>query len=134
MKQPATATQAAAALEQLKGFIGTAQRRVFVDLAFSGERQFFFDKMVELAGIVALMPATCETDGQGDQAIVHLHYFMGGCDWYITERDGETGQRQAFGKANLGHGAELGYISIVEVLACGAELDLYWAPRMLAEV
>ena len=139
MKQPATTTQAADALEQLNGFIGTAQRRVFADMAFSEERQFFFDKRVELAGIVASMPATYETDGQGDQAIVHLHYFMGGCDWYITERDGEAGQRQAFGKANLGYGAELGYISIAEIIAAGAELDLYWTPGywtlgMLAEV
>ena len=134
MKQPATPSQASDALIQLKGFIGNAQRRVFVDLAFSEERQFFFDKMVELAGVVSSMPVTYETDGQGDQALVYLHYFTASCDWYITERDCLPEQLQAFGMANLGNGGELGYISIVELLACGAELDLYWTPKILAEV
>jgi hypothetical protein len=76
------------------------------------------------------MPVTYATDGQGDDATVHLHYFTGGCDWYITEKDAgtpdEPGQRQAFGLANLGYGGELGYISIAELIANGAELDLYW--------
>jgi hypothetical protein len=28
----------------------------------------------------------------------------------------------------------LGYISLVEILKCGAELDLYWQPRKLFEI
>lgn len=43
-------------------------------------------------------------------------------------------QLQAFGLADLGYGGELGYISIVELLECGAELDLHWTPQTLAEV
>jgi hypothetical protein len=119
------------AIAQLRGFIGTAQLQAIAQVCCSEEKQFMFEKLAEMARVVATMPRTYETDRQGDQAIVHLHYFMGGCDWYITERDCETGQLQAFGKANLGHGSELGYISIVEVLACGAELDLYWTPQPL---
>jgi hypothetical protein len=34
----------------------------------------------------------------------------------------------------LGYGGELGYISLVEILKCGAELDLYWQPRKLFEI
>ena len=44
------------------------------------------------------------------------------------------GQLQAFGKADLGYGGELGYISLVDILKCGAELDFYWQPRKLFEI
>ena len=84
------------------------------------------------------MPQTYEQDGKGDRAIVYLHYFYGGMDWYITEKDANQdgeGQRQAFGLVNLGYGAELGYINLAELCAQPRiELDLYWAPRPLADV
>jgi hypothetical protein len=50
-------------------------------------------------------------------------YFTGGCDWWIVEKDSDpdhAGQAQAFGIADLGMGAELGYISIPELLENGA--------------
>jgi hypothetical protein len=74
-----------------------------------------------------------ETDGQGDNAVVYLHYFLNGCDWYITEKDMEDDQLQAFGYANLGYGGELGYISIQEIVTVGAELDLHWTPKPLKD-
>ena len=87
---------------------------------------------------IATMPKTYEQEGKEDQAIVSLHYFRGNQDWYITEKDMETpeepGQHQAFGMTDLGHGGELGYISIVELVAHGVELDLYFKPRTLAEI
>lgn len=132
--QAATHTQAIEALHKLQGFIGTDQRQVIGKLFTSCEKQFFYDKMVELAEVVSSMPVTYGTDGQGNQAVVHLHYFTGSCDWHITERDVEAKQLQAFGLADLGYGGELGYISIVELLQCGAELDLYWTPKKLAEI
>lgn len=132
---PYTRMQAAEALHKLKGFIGSAQLSVIGELCYSEERRYSYSKLVELANIVSSMPVTYEMDGQGDQAIVHLHYFTQGCDWYITERDREVEQLQAFGMADLGMGyRELGYISIVELLECGAELDLHWQPRKLAEL
>lgn len=104
----------------------------------SEEKQFFFDKIVEMAGIISTMPKTYEQDGKGNEAIVYLHYFRGNQDWYITEKDMETpeepGQYQAFGLADLGYGGELGYISIVELVKAGVELDLYFKPRTLAEI
>ena len=131
---PTTRMQAAEALHKLQGFIGNAQRQVIGALCYGEEKQFFYDKLVELANIVETMPVTYATDGQGNQAIVHLHYFTAGADWYITERDCETEQLQAFGKADLGYGGELGYISLVDILKCGAELDFYWQPRKLFEI
>src|SRR5450759_486049 len=131
---PATNLQAGVALYKLSSFISTTQLQALSALCHGEEKQFFYDKLVELANIIENMPVTYATDGQGDQAIVHLHYFTAGADWYITERDCETEQLQAFGKADLGYGGELGYISLVEILKCGAELDLYWQPRKLSEI
>ena len=46
-----------------------------------------------------------------------------------------AGQVQAFGIADLGMGPELGYISIPELLANGAELDLYYTkPKTIGEL
>lgn len=44
-------------------------------------------------------------------------------------------QHQAFGVADLfGDGGELGYISIPEITAEGAELDFHWTPKTIAQV
>lgn len=127
------------ALKILHPFIGPAQKHVTGDLAhFGEEREYFRGKLCALATLVQSMPKTYEQDGAGEQAVIHLHYFTSGCDWYITEKDAETpeepGQHQAFGLADLGYGPELGYISIVELLAAGAELDLYWQPKTIAKL
>lgn len=76
---------------------------------------------------------TYEQEGKGDRAIIYLHYFIGNCNWYITEKDSAENQLQAFGLADLGYGPEYGYISIKELLENGAELDLYYKPRTVAE-
>jgi len=131
---PATKLQAGIALHNMRGFIGTAQLSVIGELCWGEEKQWFFNKLVEMANIVQTMPTTYQTDGQGDLAVVQLHYFTAGADWYITERDCESEQLQAFGKADLGYGGELGYISIVELLEAGAELDLHWTPKTLSQV
>jgi hypothetical protein len=72
---------------------------------------------------------TYETDTQGRAALAHLHYLIGGCDWWIVEQDADpehVGQVQAFGIADLGMGAELGHISTPELMENGAEPDLYF--------
>jgi hypothetical protein len=123
----------AATLAGLRRFIGPAQMAAMLEGIHGEERDFFFGKLIEIAERIAAMPATYATDGQGDDAIVHLHYFTGGCDWYITEKDCEAAQHQTFGLACI-HELELGYISIVELLRCRAELDLHFTPCTLASV
>jgi hypothetical protein len=130
----ATKMEAAKALFTLRGFIGHAQLKAIDAGAWSEERQFFFDKLVELGDRVATMPKTYEQDGKGEEAIAYLHYFIGACDWYITEKDAEAEQLQAFGLADLGYGAELGYIAITELIKHGAELDMYFTPATLASI
>jgi hypothetical protein len=99
------------------------------------EWQFFYDKMKELANVIATMPKTYEQDGKGNTALAYLHYFRGGADWYITEKDKEgDGTQQAFGYTDLGQGGELGYISIDEVLLVGGELDFHWQTKTLGAI
>ena len=103
-------TEAKAALDQLRQFIGKSQLAALRELFSGEERQHFFDKACELRDLVANMPKTYEQEGKGDGAIICLHYFIGNCNWYITEKDSEKEQVQAFGLANLGYGPEYGYI------------------------
>jgi hypothetical protein len=65
---------------------------------------------------------------------MHLHnYSIGNCNWYITEKDSEKEQVQAFGLADLGYGPEYGYISIEELLENGVMLDFHYESRTVAE-
>ena len=138
-KQTASRAAAAAAMLYLRDFIGKSQLACVASAMRGEERQYFYDKMCELAALIKAMPHTYQQDGMGENAIVSLHYFTGGCDWFITEKDKgcveSPGQHQAFGWADLGDRqcAELGYISIVELLACGAELDFHFKPKTLAQ-
>ena len=131
-----------AAIPTLRQFIGRSQLSALGDACRGEERQWFKNRLVALAGQIANMPQTYAQEGLGDNAIAHLHYFKGSGDWYITEKDsdpvnesgGHDGQIQAFGLADLGYGAELGYISIAELIANGAELDLHFTPQTLAQL
>ena len=127
-------TIAAKQVPTLRNFISIAQLSVICSGSKGEEGEYFFDKIDEMFNTVTTMPKTYEQDGKGDDAIVYLHYFRGGMDWYITERDMETDQLQAFGLANLGYGGELDYISIEELKSSGVEIDLHWTPKTLREV
>ena len=101
------------------------------------ENSFFRERIAELNSLVGTIPLTYQSDREGYEAAVWLHYFIGGCDWYITELDAaaiDGHHAQAFGIADIGHGPELGYISIPEILAAGAELDLHWTPTTVGTV
>lgn len=132
-----TRADAASALSKMKRFMGHSQRTALGEMSYShdrAERQALYQKLEEQAEIIEKMPETYQTDGQGDEAIASLHYFRGGMDWYIIERDMMPEQLQAFGLANLGHGGELGYINIEEITKYGAELDLHWTPKTIEQI
>ncbi len=69
-----------------------------------------------------------------------MHFFLGGCDWYVAEYD--PNDRLFFGYAILNNdleNAEWGYVSYDElrsVSVCGLEVDrdLYWQPRTTIQV
>lgn len=120
----------------LRHFISPRQMRALQWYMRGEEKQWFISKLAELADLITGMPVTYEQDGKGEDAIVYLHYFAGGqASWYITEKDVEPVQYQAFGLADLfGDGGELGYISIVELIQCDAEIDLHFKPCTLREL
>lgn len=89
--------------------------------------------------IASKTPRLYETDGQGNDAIVHAHYFscFTGWDWYMTEYDHDT--KQAFGLVR-GFCDELGYFNIDEFERINRdhgheviERDLYWEPCKLGD-
>lgn len=121
------------ALKIAKNYINPNQLSVIKQLAKGEEGEFFVAKIIEIANVVQAMPITYQTQNIKDP-IAQLHYFTNNCDWYITERDKEPEQLQAFGAANFGNGYELGYISIVELLANNAELDLYYTPVPISKI
>jgi len=127
-------SEATISVKILKPFLSSDQLEVMGNGCRGDERDFFYEKINEYADLVSSMPKSYEQDGKGDDAIVYLHYFFSGYDWFITEKDREDDQFQAFGFADLGYGGELGYISINELTTAGVELDLHWTPKTLREV
>ena len=124
------------AINTLAPFIGTAQTWALVNGCKGEEKEFFKGKILEMAETISNMPKSYETDGQGNNAVAHLHYFTGSWDWYITEKDVDSdgqGQIQAFGMVD-GFECEMGYINLKEVTRAGAELDLHWAPCTLRQI
>jgi len=110
------------------------ERAVFFG-ALRGEEARHFERVrADLQARIDAMPRTYETAGKEDP-FACLHYFRGGGDWYIVELDREAEQYQAFGLADpFGDGGEFGYISIVELVANGVELDLYFTPVRLSQL
>ncbi len=71
--------------------------------------------------------------------VIHLHFFLGGCDWYIAEYDG---QDTMFGYCVLNNDlemAEWGYVSFTELknLKVGfmeVDTDLHFGTPKACEV
>ena len=71
--------------------------------------------------------------------VIHLHFFLAGCDWYIAEYDGND---LFWGYAILNGddlNAEWGYISFDELKKLnvhGIEIDndLHWTPKTAKEI
>lgn len=140
-------TQARAELSAsgfFRHWMGRGQRAALEELLRGEEGDHFVALLTELKARIEAMPKTYETDGvDGDEKVACLHYFMGGVDAWIVEKDmgdgsADESQYQAFGKITLFGGgvreAEWGYINIEELIANGVELDLYWAPKPMGEV
>lgn len=127
-------SELSAKLEAIKGFMGEAQYSILKS-AINKPNNEFEDVINELYQTITTMPKTYEQDGKGNEAVAYLHYFKGGNDWWITEKDMGTEQLQAFGLASMnGYEPELGYISIEELKSVNAELDFYWEPKTVGEI
>jgi hypothetical protein len=130
------------ALERLQPLMADRQNKAVAELMRGEEGQFFIDKMVELAHLVDAMPVTYQQQDEKDP-VAYLHYFYGGSDWYITEKDVEGEVHQAYGFACLNGdmmNAEYGYISIAELAAVKlqfgmtVDLDFHFEPTRMSLV
>lgn len=125
----------------LKNFMPESERFALACGLRGEEGWHFVDQIIQTTILIQDMPKTYDQDGKGMEAIAYLHYFRGGMDWYITEKDmgdpadpDDTRQHQAFGMADIGYGPSLGYISIQELIENGVELDLHFTPTPLKEL
>ncbi len=125
----------------LRRFLPRMQLGVLGDMLRREEREFFAEKIIAMDALIRAMPVTYEQDGKGMDAIVHLHYFGGSVDIFVTEKDKDWPEPgdydQSFGWVSLfgvKSEGELGYTSVIEVCeSASIELDLYWKPKTLKE-
>ena len=129
----------------LKNFIGKNQLACMRDCCKGEEGPYFIEMIGNLKKMIAAMPKTYETEDLSDtEKMVTLHYFKGGADWYIIERDAGSPddnvqgvQAQAYGFSCLNGdriNAEFGYICIDELIRFGVELDLYYTPESVKDL
>lgn len=120
-------------LEEIKGFMPKFQFD-FTKRNLKSKEPEFTDIVINLHKTITNMPTTYGQDGLGDKAIAYLHYFKGGSDAWVTEKDIEKRQKQAFGLMSHGFESELGYIDIDELTRIGLELDFHWKPKTIGEI
>ena len=135
-------------LEGKRGFfqhwIGYSQRLALLQALRGEEGDYFADLLTKLKERIEAMPKTYETEAiERKDKVIHLHYFRGSVDAWIVEKDmgdesGDLLQLQAFGFVDVGGGslqeADMGYISIQELIELGVEMDLYWEPKTVGEL
>jgi hypothetical protein len=90
---------------------------------------------------LAKIPRLYETENQAAKdKLIYLHFFIGGCDWYVSEYDGED---LFFGYAILNGDTEMaewGYVSFRELRSLKirpgfeVECDAFWKVRKASEV
>ena len=73
-----------------------------------------------------------------DDKIIHMHFFIGGCDWWVTEFDGEN---TFFGFVNLNNPqlAEWGYFTLneldtININGIHVDRDLHWQPKKFSAI
>lgn len=125
----------------LRHFVSAHQRYALFQLLTGQEWEDYADLLLKMEQTVNTMPVTYEQDDKGMDSIAYLHYFFGGVDIFITEKDVSAPEsdglhHQAFGWSSLNGDktdGDLGYISLPEILTMPIELDLHWTPKTLRE-
>ena len=88
--------------------------------------------------LARLPPLYAYGDVASEDILIHLHFFMGGCSWYVAEFDGED---TFFGYVNLNNpqNGEWGYFSLeeleeIKIHNIEIDTDLDWRPRRFSEI
>lgn len=91
---------------------------------------------------LAKIPALYTNDKQStplEDTLIYLHFFVGSCDWFVAEYDGED---LFWGYANLGDDdmSEWGYLSFEEIKSLKinkwleVDCDLHWQVKPAKEI
>lgn len=92
-------------------------------------------------GELEKLPRRYETEKVSlEEKIIHMHFFIGGCDWYVAEY--EPSERLFFGYAIINNdlrNSEWGYISYdemrnINVRGIEIDRDLHWKPQRALEI
>lgn len=92
---------------------------------------------------LAAIPALYSNEAEGRQfkdIIIHMHFFFGGCDWYIAEYNASEGVLWGFAILNGDYqNAEWGFSLLTELESFnlkGFEIDrdIYWTPAPAIQV
>lgn len=139
----ASLAEGMSALQRIRAYMSPRQSDAVLELMRGEEGMFFIDKMIELDRCIADMPVTYGQSEESDP-VAYLHYFIGGSDWYITEKDMEgKGTEQAYGFACLNGdmmNAEYGFISIDELSSLvirgfmTVDLDFHFEPTPMSVI
>ena len=87
------------------------------------------------------LPARCENkDKPLREQVIQMHFFLGGCDWFVTEFDAEEGLFFCFAILNNDLlNAEWGYSSLqemsdIDINGLQVDRDLHWKQRPADQV
>ena len=95
---------------------------------------------VPTAGDLTAIPQLYSTeDVKAEEKMIHAHFFIGSCDWWVAQYDGHD---LFFGFCCLGdpQNAEWGYVSFLGLKSVKAhgmfevEFDRHWIPKPFREV
>lgn len=113
-------------LRTLKHFISINQLSVMISL------KELVSKLNDIFNVINIMPKVYEQEElESKKRKFYLHYFTASSDFYISEKDTSNEQLQTYGFVCLNgdkQNAEFGYISIIEIINAGAEIDLHFKP------
>lgn len=124
-------------IEFLRNYMPKSQLAYLVEMT-SGEEGYHFRELLEdTRKRIEATPPLYANEELGTKALARLHYFGSSTDIWISELNKE--ESVAFGYTCLNgdyENAELGYVSIPEIITCDGyiELDLYWCDKTLEEV
>lgn len=127
-------------LERTKFQHNTAEIKPFLNLLQIIDHlddEYVLRSLDRLIDVISFMPSSSIVQHGEDLSndIAYLHYSVGTTDYYITHRDRDTQQRNAFGAIDTGGMfMQMDYVSVHEILRAGAVLDFDWKPVPVKEI
>ena len=124
-------------LAEIDYFVDMEQMQMSDVVDESKFSEIIMDRLTTLADHIGFMPDCSVIDPQEDvrNDVAFLHYTLEQTHWYVTHRDSGRRQWTAHGLIYREEGLSTrDDICIVEILRCGASIDLDWQPKALRHI